>query len=970
MTKRLKLLLVLVLSLFTALTVAIGVGVNTVKADGSVFAMEDGVYLKTSATGMRFIAKMDEATYQDLKTDDNKTLKFIIAPKVLFDNVTDGKYIDMEQKIVVEANDYGKYYKQGDFYYVNGCVYDMKTANLKLDYTAIAVIVTAGDSATYTYAEAGDTVRNVYEVVNSAILDENTENTAELLEVYDFMGSADYPIVVKTTEEYAVLVNGINGGAIASGVSAEIDGGVDKTVATLDEGKEIVEVAGLSLVWSEDFSGDKLSSRWDYEYSEAYGVSNSGYLTVNATVDGTWLESKQSFENVKSYQFDFKFNGNDGQWVSFSNDGTYSGPFYFYSRANIEQLSATFTETNAISGIFGSSTIDGKWITIKYVVTASDKAELYMGYRGETVSKVLDLTFSAENVKYNLGSGKVKVVSGGAVNFSIDNFEITFNDDTTVTDDFYSAEDSLFNITRGTFIDPTKGLFLLPENDSYVEVVASADGVTARTEKSFSNIEYFQWDMRLTTNNNWRSVSNGSSIYAGTFMFTGTYVAAGLKATIPDTVYFSSLSGFGLSDITNKWVTFKYVVKSEDSAELWIALRGGQFVKVTDMTFSEANKAYNFTSGTIGFGGAVADNYDLDNLIVKTSDEIYVNLFNTATTSLVASNSTITKKSTYNGKNIDNGYVSVACPAGQAVVTKDSYSNIEYVQWDIRFKTDKAWRTLTNKESAYGCAVAFTNTYVYDNIFNGPGADKVLYADTIGVADVTNKWVTFKFVVTSETTAELWAAVQGETLVKIKDLTYTEGGSTTNLTSGLFGIGSGGGDDFDLANVIIKTADETYTETFNGANSIFKNSSFITGHVSYKDFDAELELKAPYIQLKSEFDMTESDAISIEIDYKAEENGAFGIGLSATEFVSVSHLEGAYELKLNKNGEYSSTKVALEDLANNLVITLYKTGKITVKVNGGAETELGTVSTENLKVTLISFNYQGSVNVFSVKAYK
>ena len=107
----------------------------------------------------------------------------------------------------------------------------------------------------------------------------------------------------------------------------------------------------------------------------------------------------------------------------------------------------------------------------------------------------------------------------------------------------------------------------------------------------------------------------------------------------------------------------------------------------------------------------------------------------------------------------------------------------------------------------------------------------------------------------------------------------------------------------------------------------------------------------------------------IELSYVATVGGAFGVGFSNKEFLSVSHVkEGEYVIKLNKNGTYQTATVQLEELENTLKVSLYKDGSIAVSVNGGESVVLGTVETTSLNVTLLNFNAFGTVNVLSVSA--
>ena len=236
--------------------VLFGTGLTKVNAEAPVqvqssFKMVDGVELKTLDTGMRFKVEMDEETFNNVKNNSNVKMYFIIAPSVFFDSQTDGQYMNMSQKILIEADDYSKFYKDGELYYANGCVFKMKPENLALNYTAVACIETDTDGVkTYEYATKGDTVRNVYGLVNTAILTEGVD-AASLLKVYDFMGGENYPIKVSTTAQYNALVEKVNAGLDVSEMDMEISASVDKSGASFDEGK--APVADITIGSAADF---------------------------------------------------------------------------------------------------------------------------------------------------------------------------------------------------------------------------------------------------------------------------------------------------------------------------------------------------------------------------------------------------------------------------------------------------------------------------------------------------------------------------------------------------------------------------------------------------------------------------------------------------------------------------------------------------------------------------------------------
>lgn len=294
MTRSIKTFLTLVLSVFALMSfVVFGTNMTKVKADTpaqeqAVFAMVDSVELKTMETGMRFKVEMNEDTFNRVKNNDNVKMYFIIAPRVFFDAQTDGQYMNMTQKLLVEVDDYSKVYKDGEVYYANGCVFKMKPENLALDYTAVACIETdnAGQKS-YEYAEKSDNVNNVYGLVNTAILTDGIEVNVlkNILNVYDFMGTADYPVVISNTNQYNAFVAKANGGLDVSAMKAEIATSVDRSGASFEAGKAPVVEYTISTPADFEYYVENVNSFRNAEVKIANDIDMTGF-TVIAQEDG------------------------------------------------------------------------------------------------------------------------------------------------------------------------------------------------------------------------------------------------------------------------------------------------------------------------------------------------------------------------------------------------------------------------------------------------------------------------------------------------------------------------------------------------------------------------------------------------------------------------------------------------------------------------------------------------------------
>ena len=225
MKKTFKNILLWITSAFMFLCVIAGVALTpkTASAAGTddwkttgVFEMDDGASLKLgNVGGLRFIVRMDETVYNFVVDNEDAELGFVIAPKNLM-LAANGDYLNMPKKIG-GAVDKTKVYQDGDYWLANGCVTNVKAANLERSFTAVAYIKCDGEVR---YTEYNDLARNnLYDAVNAAVL--SGKYTEELFtekaggyvqsgENEGWYGSEQYPIVVESDAEYDNFVDVIN----------------------------------------------------------------------------------------------------------------------------------------------------------------------------------------------------------------------------------------------------------------------------------------------------------------------------------------------------------------------------------------------------------------------------------------------------------------------------------------------------------------------------------------------------------------------------------------------------------------------------------------------------------------------------------------------------------------------------------------------------------------------------------------
>ena len=206
--------------------------------------MVDGVALKISEDGgLRFRVKMDEASYNTIKSNENVKLQVIITPEAFFDKVTDGKYYQTlsvgSRAKIVEINK-GTIYKDAEMYYANACLIQITADHYNLSYKAIAV-VSAENASTTEYKHATFNPEyskgKLYDVLNSAVLD-SQNNTAEIMAISRYnswFGKGEYPIVINNDANYVNFVNKVNNDVYAfEGLTVKLTQNVDTTIAQLD----------------------------------------------------------------------------------------------------------------------------------------------------------------------------------------------------------------------------------------------------------------------------------------------------------------------------------------------------------------------------------------------------------------------------------------------------------------------------------------------------------------------------------------------------------------------------------------------------------------------------------------------------------------------------------------------------------------------------------------------------------------
>ena len=226
------LLLVLSVVLTLCLSLAFLFTSQTAKADevnADLFTMEQGAQAALTKDGLRFRVKMGENVYAKIVTDDTaneKTLSVLVAPKTLFDKVTDGNYVNLEKKVEIVFEDESKIYLQDGYYWANAVLTNLDAENnmeitdsqYDLSFSAIGVINTVGGQPEYATFHDGDVANNTrtqYDVLKAAVLAVEDEegvydNAGAILDqenspYKNWFGTEQYPIDVDNADGYGAL---------------------------------------------------------------------------------------------------------------------------------------------------------------------------------------------------------------------------------------------------------------------------------------------------------------------------------------------------------------------------------------------------------------------------------------------------------------------------------------------------------------------------------------------------------------------------------------------------------------------------------------------------------------------------------------------------------------------------------------------------------------------------------------------
>ena len=470
--------------------------------NAAVFQMENSVRLRLNGNGLAFSVKMDGTKYNEIKSNENKSLYFIVMPSMYLVNVKTADGYDYAKAIARDGNGDYNYtdshclyvnaseaiYKSGADYYALGGVSDVLETNRKLDFVAVACIETKSESDfTYEYAafpEGKTQMPTVsqYTTLSKSVLYATTDYSAQIAQYYSWFGKGDYALTIATTEDYNALVGKINGGADLTDMELRINSGVDKMQATLNE--------GLALP----------AKQIKYSTVEFYDDDGTTLLSSADVNDGESVTPPTNPEKAATEEYTYTFE----KWVT-EKDGDVAASFenitanmsvyakYTAVKKRLFGVTQHYTDWLAPKRIFDTDlTIAQSGLqegdTITGFVTASNgtnEGDFKPYYKTATTFTVYNhggtfaIGFDAENLP---GSAIVTFTKGTI--FNINGVEYALDQTYVFYSNEYTKKDNFSEYTLKGFVAGNAFLSSIPKDERgggsyYTQVQLTSGGVTS-----------------------------------------------------------------------------------------------------------------------------------------------------------------------------------------------------------------------------------------------------------------------------------------------------------------------------------------------------------------------------------------------------------------------------------------------------------------------------------------------------------
>ncbi|MBE5742398.1 MAG: hypothetical protein E7360_03645, partial [Clostridiales bacterium] len=563
------------------------------KTDG-VFEMDDGVSLRLGGkSGLRFIIRMDETVATFVKDNAEVELGVIISTHDRIEKTND--YINIDKK-VGGAIDKNKIYQDGDYYFANACISNIKANNLKKEFTAVAYIK-KDDEIRYT--EYNSLARNnLYDTVNMAMLNgyyegirdskDPNENSIyfQTGENVGWYGSADYPIVVENSTDYDKIVDIANENDLSQYTVL-----VKENVET---NKVIVSETKPSIFVESVYEVNKLIEELPDSVTMPDGIGVIGRIRdvekkYNALSDGNkeqvdnYAKVESLLASIEGYDRVYKNDASDGTVIPSYVPGGFSSPIggSATTRQDAVYGNVLTVESNADGKAalsFTNFPSIEKYAKIYFYVKVSVACDIYLsdGTTNDGWGENWKNTWSTSGFWCNANTWRLIEIDVANDGYIGTNFALGFRTNTTgftfEISDFYGYTDAA------------------PEETSLMFGTQVDSGETNEYGKIY-NISREQW---YIDNNNVNTI--------------GTLQANKLANALPsgyETFYFWMYNGtdteynFHLAgDVSGTWT---------DSADS-VALKVGEWTKVTisaeDIALNKNGQWYVYILGGDGAGAA------------------------------------------------------------------------------------------------------------------------------------------------------------------------------------------------------------------------------------------------------------------------------------------------------------------------------------------------------------------------------
>lgn len=523
-TKLLSLALIALVTFVAGAIMLNGSHKQAVAETTAAFRMENNVRLRLDGNGMAFSAKMNAEKYNEITSNENKSLYFIVMPAKYLGKVKTADGYDYSKAIVRDENgayDYnashclyvnatGAIYSSGEDYYALGGVKDVLESNRKLDFVAVACIETKTASGyEYEYAEYPDGKTNMptvsqYATLSKSVLYATTDYSAQIAQHYAWFGKGEYALTIATTDDYNALVDKINGGAALSNMELRINSGVDTTQATLNEGMTLPATQiKYSTVKFYDDDGTTLLASAD----------------VNDGESVTPITPAKADTEEFTYTFDKWVTENGGDVAaSFENITANMSVYAKYTAVKKRLFGVTqhYTDwlapkrifdtnlTIAQSGLQEGDTITG-FVTASNGTNEGDFTVYYKTATNFTVYNhkgVFAIGFDAENLP---GSAVVTFTKGTI--FNINGVEYALDQTYVFYSNNYEKKDNFSEYTLSRFVDGNAFLTSIPnggreENKSHYTQVQLTSGGETTTEWIYLQFNNYGEQMVVTIKRN------------------------------------------------------------------------------------------------------------------------------------------------------------------------------------------------------------------------------------------------------------------------------------------------------------------------------------------------------------------------------------------------------------------------------------------------------------------------------------